>query len=169
NVLLLDEPTNDLDVETLELLEQRLIEFSGTVLLVSQDREFLNHVVTSTLVFEAQHVREYVGGYDDWLRQRTPSPAAAKPDKPAKSPKPGTKPAPQGRKLSYKETRELEELPVQIESLESEVQALHTAMADTDYYQRSGNEIATDQQRLSDLNAKLQWAYTRWEELESLD
>ena len=169
NLLVLDEPTNDLDMETLELLEQRLVEFEGTVLLVSHDREFLNNVVTSTLVFEDSNVREFVGGYDDWQRQRT---AEIVPQKTAdarvsprktKGSRPDTK-----RKLSYKENRELEALPQQIETLESDVAAIHESMAAADYYQRPGEEIAADQQRLQELEATLQQAYARWEELDNL-
>jgi ATP-binding cassette subfamily F protein uup len=109
NVLVLDEPTNDLDAETLELLEELLLDYAGTVLLVSHDRTFLNHVVTSTLVLEGNgRVNEYVGGYDDWLRQRKP-PSVTKPKVPAavKSPRQSDRP----RKLTYKEQRELEALP----------------------------------------------------------
>ena len=124
NVLALDEPTNDLDVETLELLEDRLLEYSGTILLVSHDRAFLNNVATSTIVFEGEgRLQEYVGGYDDWLRQRTapdgPLPTGLKEPKPRKD-----KPPKEKQKLSYKETRELETLPQKLEALEEEKQRL---------------------------------------------
>ena len=122
NVLVLDEPTNDLDAETLELLEDRLMEYNGTILLVSHDRAFLNNVVTSTIVFEGEgQLQEYVGGYDDWLRQRIvrvePERARLTEEKPKKEKLP-----PEKRKLSYKETRELQELPQKIEALEEEKQ-----------------------------------------------
>jgi ATP-binding cassette subfamily F protein uup len=172
NVLVLDEPTNDLDTETLELLEERLGEFAGTLLLVSHDREFLNNVVTSTIVFESGNVREYVGGYDDWLRQR---PEPAEPSKPAKSTstKNKTQPAadkPQTgkRRLAYHEKRDLELLPAKIESLEAEINKLHAILADPKFYTRPSAEIAREQLNLKELGQRLNAAYERWEELESL-
>ena len=166
NILVLDEPTNDLDAETLELLEQRLTEFNGTVLLVSHDREFLNNVVTSTIVFEADGVREYVGGYDDWVRQR-PSPDGDEPARKNSDLKTKRPPKRASGKLSYKETRELQALPATIEALEEKIAALHEVMANPDFYQRPGEQIAKQQQRLSELNEQLQTAYARWETLES--
>jgi ATP-binding cassette subfamily F protein uup len=169
NVIVLDEPTNDLDAETLELLEARLVEFEGTVLLVSHDREFLNNVVSSTIVFEPEGVREYVGGYDDWLRQRTePAPA---PEKLARAP--GVTAAvqsspPARRRLKFKEQQELAALPGQIEQLESEIAAMHDAMSLADFYRRPGAEIAEAKSKLADLEAQLTAAYHRWEELSDL-
>ena len=171
NVIVLDEPTNDLDTETLELLEERLVEFAGTVLLVSHDREFLNNVVTSTIVFEESGVREYFGGYDDWLRQRKPvvarkvSPAAV-----SRVPTPGAseKPVATQRKLSFNERRELDTLPETIEACEAEIAALHGEMADPQFYQQPGARIAAEQARLKQLEEQLAAAYHRWEELESL-
>ena len=171
NVLVLDEPTNDLDMETLELLEERLLEYQGTLLLVSHDRTFLDNLVTSTLVFEGDgRIGEYVGGYADWLRQRAAPPAAA----PAPSPVPATKTpsAPAARptvasKLSYKEQRELEQLPARIESLEGRVQALQAEMSDPAFYKRDGDAIAVAQTRLAELEVELQAAYARWELLEA--
>ncbi len=177
NVLVLDEPTNDLDAETLEVLEQQLVDFTGTVLLVSHDRMFLNNVVGSTFVFEDQTVREYVGGYDDYDRVRQAreanksKPAAERPDKSERSAaatstaKAVSAPA-ATKKLGYKEQRELEQLPSLIEKLESEIAACHAKMADPGFYQRAGNLIAADQSQLQDLEGKLQKAYQRWEELE---
>ncbi len=168
NVLVLDEPTNDLDAETLELLEDLLVEYQGTVLLVSHDRAFLNGVVTSTLVFEGGgRVNEYVGGYDDWLRQRRPEPspiggAAPAPVKIAKS-----KPVPaRPRKLSYKNQRELEALPDRIAALEQEQQDLHRTLADPDLYRREADIVAATTARLQALERELNTAYERWEELE---
>ncbi|MFO1004430.1 MAG: ATP-binding cassette domain-containing protein [Planctomycetaceae bacterium] len=169
NILVLDEPTNDLDMETLDLLEERLVEFNGTVLTVSHDREFLNHVVTSTIVFEEGGVREYVGGYDDWVRQR----AAAK-EMAAPAPKveaaPVSASAPTAsaktRKLSFKEQRELEQLPGLIESLEAELATLHGEMAQPEFYQQSGDKIAAAQKIVTAKEAQLQQAYERWGELE---
>jgi ATP-binding cassette subfamily F protein uup len=170
-VLVLDEPTNDLDTETLELLEERLVDFAGTILLVSHDREFLNNVVTSTIVFENGDVREYVGGYDDWQRQRSES-TTAKGDKPtpAKSrPQATSNKAQSGkRRLAYREKRDLESLPRKIETLESEIGKLHATMADPKFYNRPSNEIAREQKNLKDLTQQLTAAFQRWEELEAL-
>ncbi|MAT64162.1 MAG: ABC transporter ATP-binding protein [Gammaproteobacteria bacterium] len=167
NVLVLDEPTNDLDTDTLELLEELLIDYTGTVLLVSHDRAFLNNIVTSSLVFEGEgRVNEYVGGYDDWLRQRTPVAAAAtdpadtKPE--AKKPRPAARAA----RRSYKDQRELEALPQRIESLEAEQAALTGEMSRPEFYQQDKTEIARAQARLSELESELEQAYARWEALE---
>jgi ATP-binding cassette subfamily F protein uup len=167
NVLVLDEPTNDLDVDTLELLESLLIEYAGTILLVSHDREFINNVVTSTLVFEGQgRVAEYVGGYDDWLRQRQANkPVEEKPgvvNSETSLAEPTSKP----RKLSYKEQRELEQLPARIEALETEQNALQDKMASPDFYQQAVEQISVASERLRQLDDELTRAYTRWEELE---
>lgn len=170
NVLVLDEPTNDLDAETLEMLEERLIEFTGTVLVVSHDREFLNNVVTSTIAFESGDVKEYVGGYDDWLRQRPASINAAterakstetrpQSEKPAEAP--GKK-----RKLAFKEKKELDELPARIERLEADIALLHEQMASPAFYQQTREKIAAEQARLQTLDTELAQAYQRWEELE---
>jgi ABC transport system ATP-binding/permease protein len=166
NVLVLDEPTNDLDIETLELLEDLLLDFKGTILLVSHDRAFLNNVVTSTLVFsEPGKIEEYVGGYDDWLRQITvfPPPARAD-DKPA--PPPPSRPRPAKIKLSFKEERELESLPPLLERLEAEKQRLYASLADPDFYRDAGNEVAAANVRLRELDKELSDTYSRWEYLE---
>lgn len=171
NVLVLDEPTNDLDTETLELLEQRLVEFAGTVLLVSHDREFLNRVVTSTIAFERDGVHEYDGGYDDWqrARQAAQSDASAgerlKPAPSARRSEVGTA-AP--RRLTYKQQQELAQLPERIDLLESEIAALHRAMADSEFYQQPGAAIARRQAELKDLESQLAAAYARLEELDQL-
>ena len=165
NVIVLDEPTNDLDTETLEMLEAKLVEYDGTILLVSHDRALLNNVVTSTIVFEPQGVREYDGGYDDWLAQRS-EPTAAEEPKLEKRPK--EMPSPATRKLSYKEQRELQALPEIIEKLEAEMAAIHQVMADPGFFQRPGERIAADQEMLKETEVKLAAAYTRWETLESL-
>jgi len=169
NMLVLDEPTNDLDVETLELLESLLVEYDGTLLLVSHDREFINHVVTSTLVFDGEgEVNEYVGGYDDWLRQRRQPEKNKSANQPAQG-QPVQTPADTSkktRKLSYNEQRELEQLPAQIEQWESEQDELHAQMASADFYQQAQETITTAQQRLAVLETDLANAYTRWEELE---
>ena len=169
NVLVLDEPTNDLDAETLELLEDRLLEYSGTILLVSHDRAFLNNVVTSTIVFEGGgRLQEYVGGYDDWLRQRAapdgPHPEAPKKPKPRKE-----KPPKEKQKLSFKETRELEALPQKLEALEEEKERLMTTLNSPAFYEpRDAVQINKASDRLEALEKELNEAYSRWDELEKL-
>jgi ATP-binding cassette subfamily F protein uup len=170
NVIVLDEPTNDLDTETLELLEERLVEFTGTVLLVSHDREFLNNVVTSTIVFEERGVREYFGGYDDWLRQRKPPPTPNRNETPAsRAPGRSAGEASGGkRSLSFKERQELDALPSRIEQYDAEIASLHSEMADPQFYRQPGAQIAAAQARLKQLEQQLAAIYQRWEELESL-
>ena len=172
NVIVLDEPTNDLDSETLELLEEKLMEFNGTILMVSHDREFLNNVVTSTIVFEAEGINEYVGGYDDWVRQTGGSTVAKAEIKPPKA-DPKTKRNDQSdsdapRKLKYKERLELEKLPTEIDELEQQIAAIHKDMADPEFFKGVGEKIAEVQKQLADHEARLAQAMTRWEELESL-
>lgn len=172
NLLVLDEPTNDLDAETLELLEERLIDFEGTVLVVSHDRAFLNNLVTSVLVFEeAGRVSEYVGGYDDWLRQRpalgtADKSAPAAPSEPGQTDQSEEKPKP--RKLSYKESQTLKDLPGRIESLEQELGALTAAMNEPCFFQQDRGTIKTHEERLSACQSALESAYQRWETLEAL-
>ena len=173
NLIVLDEPTNDLDAETLEMLEERLVDFAGTVLVVSHDRSFLDNVVTSTLVFEpatggaGYAVKEYVGGYTDWLRQRPEAPPApAAPTPRAASQPPARAEAPK-KKRSFKEQRELESLPALIEQLEIEIAALHATMAEPGYYRQPGDVLARDQARLRGLQSRLAEAFTRWESLEA--
>ena len=164
NLIVLDEPTNDLDAETLELLEEQLVEFPGTLIVVSHDREFLNNVVTSTIAFDANGPREYVGGYDDWLRQRTVTPIAATEKK--ATPAAVKPPAVVKKKLSYNEQRELKSLPDNIEKLETEIGELHAAMAEGDFYKQPAEQIAAKQAELKALETELATAYQRWEELE---
>lgn len=181
NLLVLDEPTNDLDVETLELLEEVLLSFEGTVLMVSHDRAFLDNVVTSTLVFEGEgRVREYVGGYQDWLRQggsprllgvqtredSKPAPAAAKAEPAAAAAPVATAAVPAKRKLSYKEQRELDALPGAIETAEIELEALQTAIADPGFYQMPGEVTQAKLARMDALQAELDRLIERWAELE---
>ncbi len=182
NVLVMDEPTNDLDIETLDLLEELLLDYPGTVLLVSHDREFLNNVVTSTLVFEGDgRVGEYAGGYDDWLAQRKPpavepppaeKPKAEKPkaEKPkAEKPKAEKpRPRPAARQLKYKEKLELEALPGRIEQLEARQRQLHAAMADPDFYRQDRPRIVETTAELEAVDRQLAEAFARWEELEAL-
>jgi len=191
NVLVLDEPTNDLDLETLELLEEQLVEWPGTLLLVSHDRAFLDNVVTSTFAFEGEgRVREFVGGYADWLRQ-TASPtrtqrgaeitkgkataagSAATEGQSASSvasasfvsstPAPAEKP----RRLSYKEQRELEALPPRIEALEDEQRTLEATIAAPQFYREPADAINATLARLDALQQELVDAYARWEALDS--
>ena len=190
NVLVLDEPTNDLDLETLELLEAELVDWPGTLLLVSHDRAFLDNVVTSTFVFERDgRVQEYVGGYEDWVRQRSrqvrlepdttrdmagQAPAAAhtaKPDTTRASSRatPSRRPkASAGRqKLSFKEQRELEHLPARIEALEAEQRTLNARIAGPDFYKESAEAIRETLARCEAIVRELGDAYARWEALES--
>jgi ATP-binding cassette subfamily F protein uup len=170
NVLVMDEPTNDLDMETLELLEDLLVDYPGTLLLVSHDREFLNNVVTSTLVLEGEgRVKEYAGGYDDWLRQRPPKPLPAEPASRKTEPaKPEPSPKQRARRLTYKEQRELETLPARIEGLEAALGELHQVLADPAFYRQAPAEIIQTKTRLQALETELGEAYQRWEELELL-
>ena len=173
NVLVLDEPTNDLDLETLELLEAQLVEWPGTLLLVSHDRAFLDNVVTSTFVFEGDgRVQEYVGGYEDWLRQRDRS---APPPRPRRFGEPrrsspgsdgGGKASAERKKLSYKEARELEALPARIEALESEQAALNSRIAGPDFYRDAPDAIRAALARVEDIERELLEAYSRWEALD---
>jgi ABC transport system ATP-binding/permease protein len=168
NVLVMDEPTNDLDIETLELLETLLGEYPGTLLLVSHDREFVNNVVTSTLVLEGDgRVKEYAGGYDDWLRQRTADATPAKPEPAKEKPKPPVPSTDHPRRLTYSEQRELELLPERIELLEAEIGELHVAMAKPEHYRQNPREIAKTGVRLQSLETELADTYQRWEDLEA--
>jgi ATP-binding cassette subfamily F protein uup len=174
NVLVLDEPTNDLDIETLELLEEQLVEWSGTLLLVSHDRAFLDNVVTSTFAFEGEgRVRESVGGYEDWLRQReAPAPrdvtSGAASSKPRRDPDASASATTVvSKRLSYKEQRELEALPVQIEALEAEERVLNARIAGPGFYKEGGEAIAATLARLADVTRQAGEAYARWHELES--
>jgi len=175
NLLVMDEPTNDLDVETLELLEELLGDYTGTLLLVSHDRDFLDNVVTSTLVMEGDGVvGDYVGGYSDWQRHAArvaaagAAPVVATASRPATAPAaPATaEPAAPKRKLSYKDARELEQLPLKIETLEKDVEGLTAAMNDPAFYQRSAAEMTAHNQQLAKVQAELDAAYARWEELD---
>ncbi len=171
NVLVLDEPTNDLDAETLELLEDLLVEFGGTVLLVSHDRAFLNEVCTSLLVFEGDgKFTDYIGGYDDWQRERAAkaAEAAAAVERAKRAARDATAPAPEkkARKLSNKERAELEALPKQIEALEAEQVKLAESLADPAFFKKSGAEVSRATARLEEIEAELPKAYARWSELE---
>lgn len=166
NLLVLDEPTNDLDIETLELLETLLVEYPGTVLLISHDRAFINQVVTSVLVYEEDHrFHEYVGGYDTYqqykLTQRSPAPMPVKP----KNDLPFEK-KPERVKLNYQDQRELARLPGDIEALEQKIQGLHREYSSAEFYQRSSTDISDFQQNLAKEQAELDKLYARWEALE---
>ena len=167
NVLVLDEPTNDLDLETLELLEAQLVEFAGTLLLVTHDRVFLDNVVTSTLVFESEgRVREYVGGYEDWLQQRAPALAPAI-SRERVEPRAAVERPPSRRKLSYNEEREFEQLPARIEALEAEQRKLSAAVSHPEFYREPAETIRTKLSRLEALPEELLQAYSRWHDLDS--
>jgi ABC transport system ATP-binding/permease protein len=172
NVLVMDEPTNDLDIETLELLEGRLASWAGTLMLVSHDRAFIDHVVTSTLVFEGNgRVQEYIGGYEDWLRQRRQAepapvrraPAASRANTAVVEDKGDSR----SRKPSYKEQRELAQLPAQIEALETEQKQLQADVSSPDFYKRPAAGIHDALARLEELETLLLAAYARWDALDS--
>ncbi len=170
NVLVLDEPTNDLDIETLELLESLLVEFQGTLLLVSHDRAFLDNAVTSTLVFEGEgRIQEYVGGYADWLVQRTlPSAAPVAPPEslPVKSAEKAD--ATSGRrKLSYIEQRTFDSLPARIEALETELQQLNETISGAGFYRESPDAIHRALFRAEELQSEIDRTYALWDELDS--
>jgi ATP-binding cassette subfamily F protein uup len=180
NVLVLDEPTNDLDIDTLELLEERLQGYAGTVFLVSHDRRFLDNVVTSTIAWEGDESpalwREYEGGYEDWktqreralaLREQAARSAAPGRGKAAAAPPPVPAPAPKPRKLSYKEQREFDGLPDRIDALEAEQRALGALLADASIYAKDPDRAAAAQARHAQIDAELLRALERWEELGS--
>ena len=170
NLLVMDEPTNDLDAETLDLLEELVANYSGTLLLVSHDRAFIDNVVTSTLVFEGEGtLNEYVGGYSDWLRQRRPANARGKESRAvAAVPAVAVAAAPaKPRKLSYKDQRELEAIPQAIQRLEAEQSALTAAIGDAELFRRSPGEAAAAVQRLESVVQELEQAFARWEALEA--
>jgi len=163
NVLVLDEPTNDLDIETLELIESLLVDYAGTVLLVSHDREFLNEVATSTLAFEGGGaVNEYPGGYDDWVAQRPAAPPAPEPAKAAPE-----KPATRSRKLGNKERKELQEIPGRITALEAELDELHRRMAGADFYKNAPADIQAVTARAGEIPTELERLFARWAELDA--
>ena len=182
NILVMDEPTNDLDMETLELLEEKLSQYPGTLLLVSHDREFINNVVTSTLVFEGNGiVKEYVGGYDDWYFQsrqeeqaEAERQAKAQQKKAAKAENArsqtnaasSSKPAPAGKHLTYKEKLELEKLPGEIEKMELQLEELNERLADPGFYQRDEKEFIRTTQEAEKVQLALEKLYERWDELE---
>ena len=159
NLLVLDEPTNDLDIETLDLLEELLLEFGGTLIVVSHDRAFLDNVVTSTLVLEGGgRVGEYVGGYTDWVRQRKPIAVHAGAAKRAAAPEPAAPPKPKKRKLTFKETAELAALPDRIDALEREREALYASLADPAFL-RDGAAVTSAKARLGAIERR---ARERW-------
>jgi ATP-binding cassette subfamily F protein uup len=165
NVLVLDEPTNDLDIESLELLEAALQDYSGTLLLVSHDRAFLDNVVTQTLAFEHSGIwKEYAGGYSDYLRQRPAVSAAPLSREEASAPRAR---AVASRKLSYKETRELESMPAEIEALEAEQKALHARMHEPEYYRQTPEALRADRERSAEIERLLMQKLERWHALEA--
>lgn len=174
NLLVMDEPTNDLDTETLDLLEDLLLAYSGTLLLVSHDRAFLDNVATSTIAFEGRGVlKEYVGGYDDWLRQGGQWPSTQKPGAASSSATSAggevkSVQAPKAKKLSYKLQRELDALPKDIESLEAELAVLHQEVAEPEFYSKSQKDIAEKTKHVTAQEQRLHTLYRRWEELDAL-
>ena len=169
NFLILDEPTNDLDIETLELLEDMLEQYQGTVLLVSHDRDFLNNMVTSTIVFEGNGVvNEYVGGYDDWLRQAKEQDNQKTNKDKTKQGNVEVKKNVKAKKLSYKDQRELDALPEVLANLESELEVLQQIMSQPDFYQQGKDDINAANDKLAALEAELERQFARWEQLEEM-
>ncbi len=183
NMLVMDEPTNDLDTESLELLEERLVDYEGTVLVVSHDRSFLDNVVTSTIVFEQDGIKEYVGGYDDWLRQRQSGKKSVAPAETnrkstvamtaskstSSQSEYGGESVATAKKMSFKEKHELEKLPSQIEQYEAEQRSIHAKMAEPAYFKKAQAQIVKDQRRLSDLDDMLVKSYARLEDFLARD
>jgi ATP-binding cassette subfamily F protein uup len=174
NLLVMDEPTNDLDAESLEILEERLVDYEGTLLVVSHDRAFLNNVVTSMIVFEPEGIREYVGGYDDWLRQTKVNREAQAVSK-STSKMTGTNPATTSgsksdksaaSKLTYKEKLELESLPSKIEAIEVQQGKLHEKMSNSEYFKQPAAQLASDAHEMQRLETMLLEAYQRLEWLD---
>jgi len=175
NMLVMDEPTNDLDTESLELLEERLVDYEGTVLVVSHDRSFLDNVVTSTIVFEQEGIKEYVGGYDDWLRQRQSGKkaiaiaesnrktqaATASLSSTASQSEYGRDSVAIAKKMTFKEKQERDKLPSQIEQYEAEQRSIHAKMAEPEYFKKAQAQIVKDQRRLSELDDLLVQSYAR--------
>ncbi|MBT3337180.1 MAG: ATP-binding cassette domain-containing protein [Anaerolineae bacterium] len=167
NLLILDEPTNDLDIETLEILENMLLEYQGTLILVSHDRTFLNNLVTSTLILSGNgRVNEFVGGYDDWESQNDAAIEALDNKKISKPASPTPAEGSTSRKLSYKEQRELEQLPTLIEALEAEQAQLNASLTDPSFYQNNNAKVSQTVERLKVIEEELKKTYRRWEELE---
>jgi ATP-binding cassette subfamily F protein uup len=170
NVLVMDEPTNDLDMDTLELLEEFVSEFPGTLLLVSHDRSFLDNVVTDLLVLDGTgYVQEFVGGYSDYARYRSSvakSVERNQPETKQETSKPPLERKP--KKLSYKDQREYDALPAKLEALESEKSSLEAAMSDPAFYSQTHDEVQRKLQRMTELGSEIDAAYARWSELEAL-
>lgn len=171
NFLSMDEPTNDLDIDTLELLEELLMDYQDTLLLVSHDRSFINHIVDSCFVFEGDAtVNEYVGGYDDWIRQRSIEKKFHTQNKEVKNTlKPRFQSKPQRKKLGFNEQKELKALPRKIEKLEQGIGSIQQKLAQADFYQQSADTISEIQQALSDKEKQLEKLFDRWEQLEGLE
>ena len=169
NVLVLDEPTNDLDLETLELLEQQLVDWPGTLLLVSHDRRFLDNVVTSTFAFEGEgKVEEYVGGYEDYVRQKQRPTSTAPPASSRQAEVTARQPA-KKKKRTFKEEREYKDLPDRIHALEEEQQRLQAQLADPDFYKKAGSEIQAAVDRTAQIDRELHEAMSRWDVLDSIN
>lgn len=168
NLLVMDEPTNDLDMDTLEMLEDLLIDYKGTLLLVSHDRAFVDNVVDRCFVFTGNgKVEDFIGGYHDWIQyQQSRNRKAAKTSPPAASKSAQAKTTPKAKKLSYKLQRELEQLPAKIETLENQINTHMQALQEPGYYQREAAAISADKRQLEAWNSELEHAYARWEALE---
>ncbi|MBT7781386.1 MAG: ATP-binding cassette domain-containing protein, partial [Anaerolineae bacterium] len=166
NLLVLDEPTNDLDIDTLEIMENMLLEYPGTLILVTHDRTFLDNLVTSTLILSGDgQVRNFIGGYDDWQKEKEAEKKKETKKKSKKASSPALKKK-KKKKRSYKEERELEKIPTKIEALEAEQAKLNAILADPIFYQKKGTEVSIAVERLKIIEKELEDVYTRWDELE---
>jgi len=171
NLIVMDEPTNDLDLETLELLEEKLVDFDGTLLLVSHDRAFLDNVVTSVFVLDGSgEVDEFVGGYSDWMNhvkqaKQAETVKAVKPEKPAAQPPARTATK---KKLSFKEQQELDKLPELISELETRQAELNRQISAPEFYKKDQTAVAKTLDELKQIDAKLEQVYKRWDELEAV-
>ena len=165
----MDEPTNDLDLETLEMLEEKLVDYEGTLLLVSHDRAFLDNVVTSVFVFEGEGViNEYIGGYAEWFALAEQRKKQAISQQSKESVKQGKSKSTSGKKISFKEQKELDQLPILIDQLETEQGQLTVQIAEVDFYKQEQDEIKKTLDKLKQTEGELEQAYQRWGELEAL-
>ena len=171
NLLVLDEPTNDLDIETLEVLEEKLVEYGGTLIVVSHDRDFLDNVVTSTIVFEDDgRIQQYVGGYSDWLRHGKHLAEADNPFEVEERKRVAAERRKQRNKtkLSYKDQRELDQLPEEIETLEASIAAIQQEISGSEFYSQDSEAVQTTLRKLADVEERLERRVERWSELEVL-
>ena len=169
NVIVLDEPTNDLDIETLEILEDMLMNYQGTILMVSHDREFINNIATNSIVFENGEIEEFLGGYDDWIAQRKPEVEVSKKPKSNKNKSKNMPKIEAKSKLSQDQRKLLRNIPVQIEKLEESIKVIDAQMSEVDFYKKPEITVKQTQKKSDDLNSELLEKYETWELLLSME